>query len=315
MPSMISVWRGWVLGVLLCEMGCASLDQAATGRDSHFSALRRLGCSVSGSPVCSPLRSGPLGRGAVGGRMGLPGSGRGSWRSESLLVGRTCRLCVLVSPIWVPLGSRFPGAPAVIWGRGLGWRSLPCWCCPPRHPPLLPAWCLFPPASSSPHFLHFLLTLAGSGGCALSVSSSPPAWTWLWGGKGEVTLFCSVLWLAPSRSSTHSPAPRTPGAPSVFSSWALRAGPSQGVCLSLSSRSEDVEGTLNHPAPQGSVRRLGRGSARWHPAPSLLCSARRWALWSQGWSALGGYASRQALSLGEPQFPRVPASRVMGGSR
>lgn len=62
MPSMISVWRGWVLGVLLCEMGCASLDQAATGRDSHFSALCRLGCSVSGSPVCSPLRSGPLGR-------------------------------------------------------------------------------------------------------------------------------------------------------------------------------------------------------------------------------------------------------------
>lgn len=85
--------------------------------------------------------------------------------SESLLVGRTCRLCVLISPAWVPQGSRFPGpAQAVL-----------------LSPSPLPACCLLPPASSSPHFLHFPLTLAGSGGRALGVSSSPPAWARLWG--------------------------------------------------------------------------------------------------------------------------------------
>lgn len=304
------------MGVLLCEMGCASLDQAATGKDCHFFALHHLGCSVSGSPVCSPLRSGPLGRGAVGGRMGLPGFGRGSWWSEALPVGRTRRLCVLVSPIWVPLDSRLPGALAVVWGPWSGEVKpalLRLSSSSPTPPPCLvrsPSCFLLTPLPALPAHLGWVRRPRS--GCELISFSLGVAV----GQEGEVTPFCLVLWLTPSRSSTHSPAPRTPGHPLSSVHGHSGRGPPSVSVSGVSSVS---------PCPAG-LRMWGAYSTTWHhraqsggwaeavPTGTLLPLCSAWpgsGLWSQGWSALGGHASKQALSLGEPQFSRVPASPVM----
>ena len=211
-----------------CHPGWAVTCLLYTGQ-----MARSHSCPVDGPPS----RSGPSGRGAVGGRDGPP---------ETLLISRT-RSCVCLSPGHMPQGWGPPGAGL---GIGLATRGIASASLPPSHPPPtsaslpvpLPPQAL-PDISCSPRSGQ-----AGSGaGCELTSSGSKVQ---LCAGRRAAAVASPLSASLPG--PPHSPVPGRLVRPSAIGSWVLQA-------------------QLSSPEPLGWVQEVLR---KWQPGGELApCSS------------------------------------------
>lgn len=292
MASMISVWRGWELGVLLCEMGCASLGQAATGRDSHFPAPHRPGVLSEREPCLLTVE------------VWTPGQRSSRWQDGSAWVWKG-ELVVRVLPGWQDMQvmcacpsnldtTRFEvpwgfgrDLRAVVWGGGACLAQAVLLVTPPP-PCLVPSLSCFLLAPLPALPAHLGRVWQPRSGCELISSSLGVAV----GPEGAVTPFFLALWLTPSRCSTPSLHPGLLGHPLALVHGHSRQGPPRASVPSVSSVSPSPVG-LRMWGAHSTTRHHRAQSRGWVEAvpagtPLPLCSA---------WSGAGLCGPRGGLHL------------------